>query len=74
VLTQPSPPSFEAALFKGGRAPIAVATAPEPDTVVPEPGSPPAPVLAGATGLPAVNAFAETPQIGVPVPRPRPGP
>jgi len=74
VLTQPSPPSFEAALFKGGRAPIAVATAPAPDTVVPEPASPPAPVLAGATGLPAASAFAETPQIGVPVPRPRPGP
>jgi penicillin-insensitive murein endopeptidase len=72
VLAQPNPPSYEAALFKGGtgggRAPAAVAAAPAPEAVAPQS----TPVLAGAAGLPAASAFAETPRIGVPVPRPRP--
>ena len=63
VLDQQSPPSFEAALFKGasggGRAPIAVAATP-------------APVAASAAVPVRANAFAETPSIGVPLPRPRP--
>jgi penicillin-insensitive murein endopeptidase len=74
VLSQPSPPTLEAALYKGGRAPVAVAAAPEPSEPAPEPklAQKAVPVLAGATGLPAFNAFAETPVSGVPLPRPRP--
>lgn len=63
VLDQPSPPSLEAALFRGDRTPVAVAAAPEP----------PAPAAAGVAEPFPVNAFAETPSIGVPLPRPRPG-
>ncbi len=64
VLDQASPPSFEAALFKGGsNAPVAVMAAPEPPT----------PVAAGAVVPFSASAFVETPEIGVPLPRPRPG-
>ena len=34
VLTQPSPPSFEAALFKGGSMPVAVAATSQPGDVM----------------------------------------
>jgi penicillin-insensitive murein endopeptidase len=61
VLDQQSPPSFEAALFKGDRAPVAVAA------------TPPAPIVGAAASPLPVSAFAETPSIGVPLPRPRPG-
>jgi penicillin-insensitive murein endopeptidase len=64
VLGQPSPPSFEAALYRGGNPPATIAVAPEP----------PMPVSAGAAAAFSANAFAETPEIGVPLPRPRPGP
>lgn len=64
VLDQQSPPSFEAALFRGNSAPIAVAATPEP---------PPAPVISGTAAPVAASAFAATPSIGVPLPRPRPG-
>jgi penicillin-insensitive murein endopeptidase len=61
VLDQPDADSAEAVTYRGGRVPIAVAA--------PEPAAPP---LSGS-GLPsAANAFSDTPEIGIPLPRPRP--
>jgi penicillin-insensitive murein endopeptidase len=68
VLDAPGPASVEAATYHGGAVPVAVA-APEPEAP-----SVPATTASGTTGLPAsVNAFTATPEIGVPIPRPRPG-
>jgi penicillin-insensitive murein endopeptidase len=66
VLNAPAPQSVEVATYRGGAAPVPVASS--------EPPLPPAPVAASAAGLPvSVNAFAATPESGVPLPRPRPG-
>ena len=65
VLAAPGPASAEAATYHGGSVPVAVAA--------PEPEAPSLPATPAAAGLPsAVTAFTATPEIGVPVPRPRP--
>jgi penicillin-insensitive murein endopeptidase len=64
VLDASSPPSAEAAMYRGGNAPIAVAETPAP---------PVAPVAASVDTPFSASAFAETPTIGIPLPRPRPG-
>ncbi|TPN34653.1 penicillin-insensitive murein endopeptidase [Mesorhizobium sp. B2-3-3] len=64
VLDAPGPESAEAATYRGGAVAVA---APEPEAP-----SPPATTASGTAGLSgAVNAFT-TPEVGVPVPRPRP--
>lgn len=63
VLTQPSPPSLEAALFKGGSMPVAVAATSQPGD---------RPTISETATPFTASAFAETPVIGVPLPRPRP--
>lgn len=68
VLDAPGPASAEAATYHGGSVPVAAA--------MPEPEAPsqPATAAGGAPALPAsVNAFIATPEIGIPLPRPRPG-
>ncbi len=68
VLQAPGPVSAEAATYYGnGRPPVAVAASPEP---APAPSG-----TIGETPLTPVtaNAFAPTPKIGIPLPRPRPG-
>ena len=62
VLDAPSPPSAQAAIFNGGSSMPVAAAAPAEAAPVPDAGAPF-----------AANAFAETPKIGVPLPRPRPG-
>ncbi len=62
VLAAPNPPSMEAATYRGGSA-VAAAPAAPPSTIGGE--APAIPVTA--------SAFAPTPAIGVPLPRPRPG-
>ncbi|WP_214477149.1 penicillin-insensitive murein endopeptidase [Mesorhizobium sp. dw_380] len=67
VLDAPGPASAEAATYHGDAVPVAVA-APEPEAP-----SLPATTVSGAGELPsAANAFAATPRMGAPVPRPRP--
>jgi penicillin-insensitive murein endopeptidase len=67
VLDARGPASAEAATYRGGSGQVLVA-GPEPE--VP---SLPAATAGAQPGLPAsANAFAATPQVGVPVPRPRP--
>ena len=61
VLDAPAPVSAEAATYHGGEVPVAA------ETVAPVAAS-------GEPGLPtAASAFAETPDMHVPLPRPRPG-
>jgi penicillin-insensitive murein endopeptidase len=61
VLDAPGPSSAEAVTYHGDSVPIAAAPA------VPEPAI-------GEAALPAsANAFTATPEIGIPLPRPRPG-
>ncbi|TIS86550.1 penicillin-insensitive murein endopeptidase [Mesorhizobium sp.] len=69
VLDAPDPASAEAVTYHGDGVPVAAADPPL------QPASAPAPTItSGATALPAsVNAFAPTPKIGIPLPRPRPG-
>ena len=62
VLDAPSPPSAQAAIFNGGSSMPVAAAAPAEAAPVPDAGAPF-----------DANAFAETPKIGVPLPRPRPG-
>ncbi|RUZ01671.1 penicillin-insensitive murein endopeptidase, partial [Mesorhizobium sp. M7A.F.Ca.CA.001.12.2.1] len=65
VLDAPGPVSAEAATYHGGGVPVAAAA--------PEPEAPSLPATPAAAGLPStVNAFTATPEIGVPLPRPRP--
>ncbi|TGQ81060.1 penicillin-insensitive murein endopeptidase [Mesorhizobium sp. M8A.F.Ca.ET.207.01.1.1] len=67
VLDAPGPASAEAAIYNGSAVPVAVA-APEPEAP-----SLPATTASSTEGLPsALNAFTATPEVGVPVPRPRP--
>jgi penicillin-insensitive murein endopeptidase len=66
VLDAPGPASVEAVTYYGDGMPIA--------TAMPESASSPAPTVASGAALPAsANAFAATPEIGIPLPRPRPG-
>ena len=65
VLDAPSPPSVEAATYGNGGAPVAASAAAVPMAAAPEQPS--------ELPLPAANAFAATPESGVPLPRPRPG-
>ncbi|PDQ19551.1 penicillin-insensitive murein endopeptidase [Mesorhizobium sanjuanii] len=69
VLDAPAPSSAEAATYYGDGRSIAAA-APEPAVAAaPEPA-----ITSGAGALPAsANAFAATPEIGIPLPRARPG-
>ncbi|MEI8718202.1 penicillin-insensitive murein endopeptidase [Mesorhizobium sp. M7A.F.Ca.US.001.01.1.1] len=65
VLDAPGPASAEAATYHGGGVPVAAAA--------PEPEAPSLSATPAAAGLPStVNAFTATPEIGVPLPRPRP--
>ncbi len=67
VLDAPSPPSAEAATYRGDGTPFAAA--PEPEL---QPAQPT--LSASDAAMPAAaSAFAPTPEIGVPLPRPRPG-
>ncbi|WP_379064776.1 penicillin-insensitive murein endopeptidase [Mesorhizobium sp. UC22_110] len=68
VLQAPGPVSAEAATYYGnGRPPVAVAASPEP-------APPPSGTIGEAPLTPVTaNAFAPTPKIGIPLPRPRPG-
>lgn len=66
VLGAPDPVSVAAVTYRGGPMPVAAAAA--------GPAAAPAMVSSDAPMLPdTANAFAETPDIGVPLPRPRPG-
>jgi len=67
VLDAPGPVSAEAATFHGGAVPVAAA-APEPEA----PSQPATPASDSGDLPSAANAFAATPRMGAPVPRPRP--
>ncbi|MDR7033755.1 penicillin-insensitive murein endopeptidase [Mesorhizobium sp. BE184] len=70
VLDAPGPVSAEAVTYPGGSAAVSVAASPGPATVQ---GAMAPNVLRPKAALPlGVNAFAETPDMGVPLPRPRP--
>lgn len=75
VLNAPNPVSEAAVTYrgKGSPPPVAVAAAPEPDPPAAVAAFPDPPPQIAPDGLPvSANAFAATPDIGVPLPRPRP--